>query len=115
MEHVILRRLKDGKEFAIPVKYVEDTLRQGFEVVTEIGMLPEKKTAKPTKEKQEKVEITCPLCGHVSATMDDLATHRKLAHAPKPAPTEQVFACEQCDKSFSKAPSLKRHMTRSHA
>lgn len=111
-----MRRLKDGKEFAIPAKYVEDTIKQGFEVVTEIGMLPQKAKEKTvTKVEKDTTKMSCPVCQFSSETIEELEQHRREDHAPKPVTLAEEFSCGQCDKSYPKEASLKRHVTRSHA
>jgi hypothetical protein len=67
MNYVYVKRLKDGATFDIPEKNLEDTLKQGFELVSAVNV---------TAEVPQVEEFVCPICDKVFKTEQGLKVHK---------------------------------------
>jgi len=75
MEHVIVKRLKDGREITIPKDSLEDTLRQGFEYVKDYNFFREVEAVDEGDNVYE-----CPLCDFKGKTEAGLKRHKTVSH-----------------------------------
>lgn len=74
MKYYYVKRLSDGKVMDIPEKHLEETLRQGFEVIGEAGALYNNSTVEPPKPENK---YECPICGFVAKNESGLRLHKR--------------------------------------
>lgn len=80
-KHFYVKR-KDGQVFAIPEHTVDDTLKQGFELVGEVLFEKDFKGPEVTEvEEKAPDDFTCILCGFVGKNERSLRMHRNKKHA----------------------------------
>jgi hypothetical protein len=78
MNYVFVKRLKDGAVMDIPETHLEDTLKQGFELVRKIEPLYENATVEPPKIENP---FECPICGFIAKSEFGLKTHKRKHYA----------------------------------
>jgi len=78
MNYVYVKRLKDGAVMDIPEAHLEDTLKQGFELVRTIEPLYENATVEPPKVENP---FECPICGFIAKSEFGLKTHKRKHYA----------------------------------
>lgn len=104
MKFVIVRRLSDMMEMEIPERHLQETLKKGFEFVSEVSFATDV-VEKPEEALNDLLE--CPICNEEFKTAEDLNRHKSV-HLEV-----SEFECPICNKVCASKAGLTAHK-RSH-